>query len=187
MKIVETELPGVLIVEPDRFGDDRGFFQETWHARRYAEAGIPGTFVQDNLSLSRHGVLRGLHFQNPNAQGKLVYILQGEAFDVAVDIRVGSPTFGKWAGVALSAENGRQLYIPPGFAHGFCVTGESALFAYKCTDFYDRDSEGTIRWNDPQIGIDWPIADPATSEKDEAAPFLSAIDRGRLPLWEGDA
>lgn len=187
MKVIETELPGVVIVEPDRLGDDRGFFQETWHARRYAEAGIPGTFVQDNLSLSRHGVLRGLHYQNPNGQGKLVYILQGEAFDVAVDIRVGSPTFGKWTGVALSADSGRQLYIPAGFAHGFCVTGEIALFAYKCTDFYDRDSEGAIRWNDPQVGIDWPVADPVTSEKDDAAPFLSAIDQAKLPLWERDA
>lgn len=185
MKVVETELPGVLIVEPDRFGDDRGYFQETWHARRYAEAGIPGPFVQDNLSLSRHGVLRGLHFQNPNGQGKLVYVLQGEVFDVAVDIRVGSPTFGKWAGATLSADNGRQLYIPPGFAHGFCVTGDAALFVYKCTEFYDRDSEGTVRWDDPEIGIDWPLPDPVTSEKDKAAPFLSAIDRARLPVWEG--
>ena len=185
MKVVETELPGVLIVEPDRFGDDRGFFQEIWHARRYVDAGIPGDFVQDNLSLSRHGVLRGLHFQNPNGQGKLVYVLQGEVFDVAVDIRDGSPSFGAWTGATLSADNGRQLYIPAGFAHGFCVTGETALFAYKCTDFYDSESEGTIRWDDPQIGIDWPVSDPLVSGKDAVAPLLSTIDRTRLPRYEG--
>jgi len=184
MKVVETKLPGVLIVEPDRFGDDRGFFQETWNARRYEDAGMPGGFVQDNLSLSGPGVLRGLHFQNPNGQAKLVYVLQGEVFDVAVDIRVGSPNFGKWMGATLSADNGRQLYVPAGFAHGFCVTGETALFEYKCTGFYDRDSEGTVRWDDPQIGIDWPVSCPSISEKDAAAPFLSAVDRARLPIYE---
>jgi len=184
MKVLETELPGVLVVEPDRFGDERGFFQETWHARRYADAGIPGFFVQDNLSRSHRGVLRGLHFQNPNGQGKLVHVLDGEVFDVAVDIRVGSPHFGKWTGVILSADSGRQLYVPAGFAHGFCITGDTALFAYKCTDFYDRDSEGTIRWDDPDIGIEWPVADPLVSDKDGAAPFLSAIDSARLPRYE---
>ena len=185
MKVIDSKLPGVVIVEPDRFGDARGFFQETWHARRYAAAGIAGDFVQDNLSLSGHGVLRGLHFQNPNGQGKLVYVLQGEVFDVAVDIRAGSPNFGEWTGATLSADNGRQLYIPAGFAHGFCVTGETALFAYKCTDFYDSESEGTIRWDDPQIGIEWPVADPLVSGKDAAAPLLSTIDRARLPRYEG--
>ncbi len=185
MKIVETELPGVLIVEPDRFGDDRGFFQEIWHADRYAEAGIPGPFVQDNLSFSAHGVLRGLHFQNPNAQAKLVYTLAGEVFDVAVDIRRDSPTFGKWTGVTLSAENGRQFYVPAGFAHGFCVTGESALFAYKCTDFYNAAADGAIRWDDPQIGIDWPLVDPAISPKDSAAPLLSDLAPARLPEFSG--
>lgn len=183
MKILETGLPGVLIVEPDRFGDSRGFFQEIWHEGRYREAGIPGPFVQDNMSLSAHGVLRGLHFQNPNGQGKLVYVLQGEVFDVAVDIRTGSPTFGKWIGAVLSADNARQFYIPPGFAHGFCVTSESALFAYKCTDFYNPQTEGVIRWDDPAIGIDWPVSDPAVSERDAAAPLLADIDPARLPTF----
>jgi len=185
MKIIETELPGVLIVEPDRFGDARGFFQEIWHEGRYGEAGIPGPFVQDNMSLSAQGVLRGLHYQNPHAQGKLVYVLQGEAFDVAVDVRVGSPTFGKWTGVTLSGDSGRQFYIPPGFAHGFCVTGESALFAYKCTDFYNPETEGAIRWNDPAIGIDWPVSDPTVSGKDADAPLLADVDRARLPVHGG--
>lgn len=185
MKVLETELPGVLIVEPDRFGDARGFFQEIWHEGRYDEVGMPGPFVQDNLSLSGHGVLRGLHFQNPNAQGKLVYVLQGEAFDVAVDIRAGSPTFGKWTGVTLSGDTGRQFYIPPGYAHGFCVTGEKALFAYKCTDFYNARTEGAIRWNDPAIGIDWPVAAPVVSEKDADAPLLADVDPASLPIHGG--
>lgn len=183
MKVVETELPGVLIVEPDRFGDDRGYFQEIWHASRYRDAGIAGPFVQDNLSLSRHGVLRGLHFQNPNAQGKLVYVLRGEVFDVAVDVRAGSPTFGKWTGATLSGDNGRQLYVPAGFAHGFCVTGDHALFAYKCTDFYNPGTEGTVRWDDPAIGIDWPISEPVVSEKDAAASSLTDLDPARLPQF----
>lgn len=183
MKVLETELPGVLIVEPDRFGDSRGFFQEIWHESRYREAGIPGPFVQDNMSLSARGVLRGLHFQNPHGQGKLVYVLRGEVFDVAVDIRVGSPTFGKWMGANLSADNGRQLYIPAGFAHGFCVTSESALFAYKCTDFYNPQAEGAVRWDDPAIGIDWPAADPAVSAKDADAPLLAEVDPARLPVF----
>ena len=184
MKVVETKLPGVLIVEPDRFGDDRGYFQETWHAERYVEAGIAGPFVQDNLSFSRHGVLRGLHFQNPNPQGKLVYVLGGEVFDVAIDIRRNSPTFGQWTGVTLSAENGRQFFVPAGFAHGFCVTGESALFAYKCTAFYDRAADAAIRWNDPDIGIDWPLSDPTTSLKDDSAPLLGEMPADRLPGYE---
>ena len=185
MKIVETQLPGVLVVEPDRFGDARGFFQEIWHEGRYEEAGISGPFVQDNLSLSAHGVLRGLHFQNPNAQGKLVYVLQGEAFDVAVDIRAGSPTFGNWTGVTLSGDNGRQFYIPPGYAHGFCVTGETALFAYKCTDFYNPKTEAAIRWDDPAIGIGWPVSDPVISSKDVGAPLLADIDPAWLPRHDG--
>jgi dTDP-4-dehydrorhamnose 3,5-epimerase len=185
MKVSETDLPGVLVVEPDRFGDARGFFQETFHAGRYEAAGIPGGFVQDNLSLSGRGVLRGLHFQNPNGQGKLIYVLEGEVFDVAVDVRVGSPGFGKWTAATLSADDGRQLYIPAGFAHGFCVTGETALFAYKCTDFYNREAEATIRWDDPRIGIDWPVSDPLVSDKDAAAPFLSDIDPARLPQYGG--
>lgn len=183
MKVSETPLPGVLLVEPDRFGDSRGFFQEIWHDRRYADAGIAGPFVQDNMSLSGRGVLRGLHLQHPQGQGKLVYVLQGEVFDVAVDLRVGSPAFGRWTGAVLSAENGHQLWIPEGFGHGFCVLSETALFAYKCTDFYNRETELSVLWNDPDIGIDWPLDDPLVSEKDAAAPPLSGIDRGRLAIF----
>ena len=181
MRIETTELPGVLILEPKVFGDARGFFLETWSERRYAEAGLPQTFVQDNLSFSARGVLRGLHYQHPHAQGKLVYVLQGEVFDVAVDIRAGSPTFGRWVGATLSAENRRQLWIPPGFAHGFCVVSETALFAYKCTDYYAAEHEGSILWNDAELGIPWPIPEPTLSAKDAAAPRLAQIDRTRLP------
>jgi dTDP-4-dehydrorhamnose 3,5-epimerase len=185
MNIIKTNLPGVLILEPKVFGDERGFFLETWNQARYAEAGLPLTFVQDNLSLSRRGVLRGLHFQNPNAQGKLVYVLQGEVFDVAVDIRLGSPTFGQVETVLLSAENKRQLFIPAGFAHGFCVTSETALFAYKCTELYDPKSEGSILWNDPALGIDWPVDSPELSAKDRAAMTLAEFPRERLPVYVG--
>ncbi len=136
MHVIDTPLPGVRIIEPKVFGDSRGFFMETWQQARYAEAGLPERFVQDNLSYSQRGVLRGLHFQNPNGQGKLVYVLQGEVFDVAVDVRLGSPTFGQSVSVLLSADNKRQFYVPPGFAHGFCVTSETALFTYKCTELY---------------------------------------------------
>lgn len=181
MNVIETELPGVLIIEPRVFGDARGFFMETWHQQRYAEAGIAERFVQDNLSFSRHGILRGLHYQHPQGQGKLVYVLQGEVFDVAVDVRVGSPTFGHWASISLSAENRRQFYLPPGFAHGFCVTSDTALFAYKCTQFYSPSAEGSIRWDDQSIGIKWPIEAPLLSEKDRSAPLLMDIDHQRLP------
>lgn len=183
MKVIETSLPGVLLLEPKVFGDARGFFMETYHGKRYHDAGIREEFVQDNLSFSARGVLRGLHFQNPNAQGKLVHVLQGEVFDVAVDIRKGSPHYGKWFGVTLSAENKKQLYIPPDFAHGFVVTSETALFAYKCTNLYDPASERSIIWNDPDIGIDWPLRQPALSGKDAAAPTLAAIDPSFLPAY----
>lgn len=183
MKVGPSALPGVLIVEPDRFPDGRGYFQEAWHQRRYAEAGIEGPFVQDNISFSGRGVLRGLHLQNPKAQGKLVSVLMGEVFDVAVDLRVGSPHFGRWAAVTLSAENAKQLWVPRGFGHGFCVLGDRALIAYKCTDFYDRASELTVRWNDPRIAIAWPIENPSVSDRDAAAPFLSALDASRLPVF----
>jgi dTDP-4-dehydrorhamnose 3,5-epimerase len=183
MQIFETDLPGVLIIEPKVFGDQRGFFLETFQAQRYEQAGIPGPFVQDNLSFSRRGVLRGLHFQNPNSQGKLVYALQGEVFDVAVDIRRGSPTYGRWVGCTLSAENKRQLWVPTGFAHGFCVVSETALFAYKCTEYYNPSGEVSIRWDDPVIGIDWPVSAPKLSAKDKAAPRLDAIDNDLLPMW----
>ncbi len=181
MKIQQTALPGVLILEPKAFGDARGFFMETWNRRRYVEAGLPGEFVQDNVSFSQHGVLRGLHYQHPNAQGKLVYVLQGEVFDVAVDVRVGSPSFGRWVGVTLSAENRRQFWVPPGFAHGFCVTGETALFCYKCTELYAPEHEGSILWNDPAIGIAWPLEHPTLSAKDAAAPPLAELSPARLP------
>lgn len=183
MKVIQTELPGVLILEPKRFGDDRGFFMEMFHEKRYAEAGIPGPFVQDNFSRSVKGTLRGLHFQEPNAQGKLVQALAGTVYDVAVDIRRGSPTFGKWVGVELSAENRRQLWVPAGFAHGFCVVSESADFHYKCTDFYSPTSERGIAWNDPDLGIPWPVTSPLLSPKDSAAPRLE--DAPLLPVYAG--
>jgi dTDP-4-dehydrorhamnose 3,5-epimerase len=185
MKVTETKLAGVLIIEPQVFSDGRGFFMETWNQKRYAEVGLPASFVQDNLSFSRRGTLRGLHFQNPSAQGKLVYVLQGEVFDVAVDIRIGSPTFGQWVGVTLSAANKRQLYIPEGFAHGFWVTSDEALFAYKCTDFYNPQAEGGVIWNDPDIGIAWPGDKPILSEKDRNYPRLKELPPGRLPQYGG--
>ncbi len=184
MKVIETDLPGVLIVEPTVFGDDRGFFLETFHVERYAQAGIVGPFVQDNLSASRRGVLRGLHFQHPHGQGKLISVFQGEVFDVAVDIRYGSPTFGCWTGALLDAENKRQLYIPPGFAHGFCTLSETALFTYKCTGFYHPDTEATVLWNDPSIGIEWPITSPLLSEKDGSAPPFDSFDASMLPSFQ---
>ncbi len=175
MRCYDTSLPGVKIFEPKVFEDRRGFFMETWNASRYAEWGIPADFVQDNLSLSTRGILRGLHYQQPNPQGKLVYVLQGEVFDVAVDIRYGSPTFGQWTGVSLSAQNRRQLYIPEGFAHGFCVVSEVALFAYKCTEFYLPDNDKGIHWNDPELNIQWPIVEPTLSAKDKQQPQLKDI------------
>ena len=185
MKVTETKLAGVVIVEPKVFGDERGFFMETWNRARYEEAGLPARFVQDNLSFSTKGVLRGLHFQNPDQQGKLVQVLQGEVFDVAVDIRVGSPTYGEWEGVILSSENKRQFYVPEGFAHGFLVTGESALFSYKCTAKYNPEAEGFVLWNDPEIGIKWPVeGTPTLSEKDRVARPLREIPVEELPRYE---
>jgi dTDP-4-dehydrorhamnose 3,5-epimerase len=180
VKIIETPLAGLLILEPKIFGDERGFFLETWSQQRYQEAGITAHFVQDNLSFSRHGVLRGLHFQNPQAQGKLVYVLQGEVFDVAVDIRRGSPTFGQWHSIILSGENKRQFWVPAGFAHGFCVTSETAMFAYKCTELYAPQHEKAIRWDDPGLAIDWPIHTPQVSDKDRVAPLLRDIAPANL-------
>jgi dTDP-4-dehydrorhamnose 3,5-epimerase len=175
----------VLVVEPRAFGDARGYFLEAFHAARYADAGLPAAFVQDNVSLSRRGVLRGLHLQHPNAQGKLVSVLRGEVFDVAVDVRVGSPTFGRWVGEVLSGENLRQLYIPPGYAHGFVVTSDEALFAYKCTAYYDPAAELAVRWDDPAVGIRWPLDDVTLSERDRSAPALAdAARRGLLPGYE---
>ncbi len=186
MKVIETELPEVLLIEPKVFGDARGFFMETWSRSRYADAGIPVDFVQDNVSFSQRGVLRGLHFQNPDTQGKLVYVLRGAVFDVAVDIRVGSPHFGRWVGVSLSADNKCQLYIPPGFAHGFCVTSDEVLFAYKCTDSYNPAAEGTVRWDDPDIGIAWPVSAAQVSDKDRRGSLLKDWPRQRLPQYLAD-
>ena len=171
MLAIPTDLPGVLILEPKVFGDERGFFCETWNRRGFAEVGIDVDFVQDNHSRSAQGILRGLHYQSQQPQGKLVRVVAGEVFDVAVDLRRSSPTFGRWVGVTLSAANRRMLWIPPGFAHGFYVSGESADFLYKCTDFYAPQHEVSIRWNDPALGIDWPLVDgrePALSAKDAA-------------------
>jgi len=187
MEVFETALPGVLIFKPRIFGDDRGFFMETWRRTDYVEHGVPGEFVQDNLSRSRRGVLRGLHYQKPNPQGKLVYVLEGEVFDVALDIRIGSPTFGQHVAVTLSADNNRQLWVPAGFAHGFCVTSESALFAYKCTDIYNPAAENSVRWDDPALGIDWPVPAPIVSEKDRAGLPLGAISANRLPTYDAPA
>ncbi len=185
MKVTPMSLPEVLLVEPQRFGDARGYFLETYREERYRAAGIALGFVQDNLSRSSRGILRGLHLQHPNDQGKLVYVLVGEVFDVAVDVRVGSPSFGKWTGALLSAEDHRQLWIPPGFAHGFCVTSESALFTYKCTAPYSVADELGVVWNDPAIGIPWPVAQPSLSGKDAALPRLADIEPVKLPKYRG--
>ena len=181
MKVKETALPGLLLIEVDCFGDQRGFFMETWQKERYKSFGIEEEFVQDNLSYSEHGVLRGLHFQNPQGQGKLVYVIRGEVYDVVVDIRKGSSTFGKWEGHYLSGENRRQLYVPEGFAHGFCVTGKKALFAYKCSDYYNRETEKGIIWNDPDLGIKWPIEKPVLSDKDRELSLLKNVKSDDLP------
>jgi len=173
MKVIDTAIPDVKIIEPKVFGDERGFFLETFHLKRYQEMlGINLDFVQDNHSRSTKGVLRGLHFQKTKPQGKLVRVVRGEVFDVAVDIRKGSPTFGKWEGVILSEENKRQFWVPPGFAHGFLVLSDIADFEYKCTDYYDPSDEKSLRWNDSELGIDWPDLDSIQlSEKDNAAMF----------------
>ncbi len=170
MKVIETDIPDVKIIEPAVFGDERGFFMETWNQKKFEElvTGKPTKFVQDNHSKSKKGILRGLHYQTENTQGKLVRVVSGEVFDVAVDIRKDSPTFGKWVGVYLSAENKRQLWIPEGFAHGFYVTSEEAEFVYKCTDFYNHSAEVSIKWDDEQININWPL---------DTVPILSLKDK----------
>ncbi|MHC4722498.1 MAG: dTDP-4-dehydrorhamnose 3,5-epimerase [Planctomycetota bacterium] len=181
MKILKTKLPGVLIFEPDVFSDDRGFFLETWRKQRYYDAGISDSFVQDNVSVSQRGTLRGLHFQHPHAQGKLVQVLSGEVMDVAVDIRLDSPTFSQSVSAILSESNHKQVYIPPGFAHGFCVISDAAIFSYKCTDYYNASAEGGVAWNDPDLGIDWPIDSPIISAKDVGYPRLKDISHDLLP------
>jgi dTDP-4-dehydrorhamnose 3,5-epimerase len=182
MKIQKTSIPDLLLIEPQVFGDERGFFMEGWNTEKYASQGLKADFVQDNLSSSQKGVLRGLHYQNPQGQGKLVSVLNGTVFDVAVDIRANSATFGKWEGFILSEENKKQLYIPEGFAHGFLVLSEKALFFYKCTKFYAPQHETTIIWNDPSIGIEWPLNDikPILSDKDKKGQLLANINKTKL-------
>jgi len=184
MKVEETSLPGVLLLQPKVFGDHRGYFQESWNRRSFAVAGLDLDFVQDNLSHSRRGILRGLHFQHPNGQGKLVQVFQGEVFDVAVDVRRGSPHFGRWFGTRLSSDNHLQMYVPAGFAHGFCVLSETVLFAYKCTEFYDPGCEYALRFDDPDLGIDWPMPVPPTlSAKDLEARRLQDFPADLLPAY----
>jgi dTDP-4-dehydrorhamnose 3,5-epimerase len=180
MKIVGTSMDDVKLVEPDVFGDERGCFFEGWNRARYEEAGIRGNFVQDNISFSQEGTLRGLHFQNPHAQCKLISVLKGEIFDVAVDIRIGSPTFGKWMGEYLAWENKKQIYIPEGFAHGFLVTKGPAIVQYKCTDFYHPECEASIRYDDPDIGVGWPSGPYTVSAKDSVGKAFAEIDRSML-------
>jgi dTDP-4-dehydrorhamnose 3,5-epimerase len=183
MKIIETDLKGVLLVEPRVFDDSRGYFMETYQKERFREAGIKVDFVQDNLSYSWRGTLRGLHYQYPNEQAKLVQVAQGEVFDVAVDIRQGSPTFGKWHGSILSSENKHQMFVPVGFAHGFIVLSETAVFMYKCSDYYAPESEWGVVWSDPDLGIDWTMKKPLVSSKDAALPRIKDIPDDRLPVY----
>jgi dTDP-4-dehydrorhamnose 3,5-epimerase len=184
MKVIDTALAGVRLIEPAVFEDARGAFFESYQARNYAEAGIDCAFVQDNVSISSRNVLRGLHIQHPRGQDKLVQVLDGAVFDVAVDVRAGSPGFGRWVGETLSAENRRQLFIPKGFAHGFCVLSERAVFSYKCSDFYAPGNEVTILWDDPDIGIEWPVADVILSDKDRQGKSLAELADGSLPRYE---
>jgi len=181
MKITPTELSEVLIIEPQLFGDERGFFLESYQLKRYAEAGMVRPFIQDNLSRSCFGVVRGLHLQNPRGQGKLVSVLRGKVLDIAVDVRLGSPTFGRHVAVELSDNNRRQLWVPRGFAHGFAVLSEVADFFYKCDEIYSPKDELSVRWNDSALGIDWKLDNPALSAKDAAAPLL--IDVNNLPRY----
>jgi dTDP-4-dehydrorhamnose 3,5-epimerase len=180
---LNTDIPEVVLIRPDVFPDLRGFFMETYHREKYTDAGIAYRFVQDNHSHSIKGSLRGLHYQLKNPQGKLIYVISGEIFDVAVDIRLGSPTFGRWTGVVLSEENKHQIFVPEGFAHGFCVLSETADVIYKCTGLYTPGDEYGIFWADPAIGIDWKIENPILSEKDASYPFLSDQPKEFLPVY----
>lgn len=181
LEFIDTDLPGVVLVAPQVHGDERGFFLETYHAEKYLAGGIRGPFVQDNHSRSSRGILRGLHAQAPSAQGKLLRVVEGEIFDVAVDVRVGSPAFGRHVFAMLSARNFRQIYVPPGMLHGFVVTSEVAQVEYKCTDLYRQEQEFSVRWNDPELAIPWPIADPVLSDKDRNAPLLRDVHDKLLP------
>ncbi|MEW5722773.1 MAG: dTDP-4-dehydrorhamnose 3,5-epimerase [Thermodesulfobacteriota bacterium] len=181
MKIIETDLAGLLVIEPAVFGDPRGFFHETWREDRYREAGVGGLFVQDNFSRSAHRVLRGLHFQKKHPQAKLVFVTRGEVFDVAVDLRPGSPTFGRWYGLVLSDKNHRQVWVPAGMAHGFYVLSDEADFIYKCTDYYHPEDEGGLLYSDTDLGIDWPAPDPILNERDRNFPRLRDLAPDDLP------
>jgi dTDP-4-dehydrorhamnose 3,5-epimerase len=183
MKVHATRLPGVAVIEPAVFGDARGFFYEGWNKARFAEHGLAIDFVQSNVSRSAHGVLRGLHYQWPNPQGKLVSVVEGEVYDVAVDIRRGSPTFGRWEACVLSAENHKHFWVPEGFAHGFVVLSEFATFHYPVTAPYDKAADAGVRWNDAALAIDWPIGQPQLSDKDAAAPFLADVAPEKLPVY----
>lgn len=182
MKVTKTDLPGVLIVEPRVFQDVRGFFLETYHADRYEDAGVRGPFVQDNHSRSLKGTVRGLHLQVRRPQAKLMRAVSGSMLDVAVDVRVGSANFGQWTSALLSGDNFKQLYVPPGFAHGFAVLSDVVDVEYKCSDYYDPADELTVRWNDPAIGIEWPLAEPTLSDRDRSAPLLAEL-LDRLPRY----
>jgi dTDP-4-dehydrorhamnose 3,5-epimerase len=184
VKFIHSDLPDVLVAELEVFNDSRGFFLETFHQRKYEEGGVGRGFVQDNHSHSQRNTLRGLHYQLNNPQGKLIYVVTGEVFDVAVDIRRGSPTFGKWMGTRLSAKNRRQLYIPEGFAHGFCVLSDTTDFIYKCTDFYTPGDEYGIFWQDSSIGIEWPTENPILSDKDRRNPKLNEVPESHLPIYQ---
>ena len=184
MRVDRTEIADVLLIQPVVHGDARGYFEETWAEARYASLGVGPRFVQDNISRSGRGTIRGLHLQHPDAQGKLVSVAWGEVLDVAVDVRMGSPTFGRYTAHVLSDENHRQLWIPPGFAHGFAVRSEVAVFSYKCTAPYRRESELGIAWNDADLGVPWDMPAPIVSPKDRALPRLAEIDPKRLPRWE---
>ena len=185
MTVISSKLSGALIIEPKVFGDDRGYFFEAFHAGRYKDHGLDGPWVQDNLSKSRKGVLRGLHIQNPGAQGKLVSVVVGEVYDVAVDIRLGSPTFGQWEAVVLNEKNKRQYFVPAGMAHGFVVTSDEAIFSYKCTDIYQPENEFTLLWNDPDLCIPWPIHDPQLSAKDVQGLRLKDLPKEKLVPFKG--
>lgn len=187
MKRLDTRLPGVCIIEPRVYGDARGSFFESFHASRFHELGLDLQFVQSNVSRSARGVLRGLHYQWPHPQGKLVSVLEGEVYDVAVDIRRGSPTFGQWDAAVLSADNHRQMWIPEGYAHGFCVLSAWATFTYQCTALYDPTADAAVRWNDAALAIDWPISEPLLSDKDARAPLLADVPAERLPTYDAES